>query len=281
MRIADKVILITGAHSPIADACVRLFVSRKAKVIVTDPDEAHAQKVIEQAIRHGGEAIHKPCDPTKKLEISNCFRQIEDEFGRLDHLVYLLPRHISPKKAYQYKIETLCDYWDKTIAAFQRLAMAFQQTFMQHILSDEEGFDEPLPDRSLLAIAPNLNVTVTAEGIAEATVIGALAQLLRSWAVDGKAIGLRANMLYYHCSAFGADEKQYSLNNGLFEQFPSGRPPTAEEMARVAAFYLSEDARYITAASLTVDGGGGALQAFAPIVAKSAVDNAAFDNDKG
>ena len=47
----------------------------------------------------------------------------------------------------------------------------------------------------------------------------------------------------------------YPVDETIVRSIPLGRPGTAEEVARVAAFLVSPDAGYITGASLLVDGG--------------------------
>jgi 3-oxoacyl-[acyl-carrier protein] reductase len=55
---------------------------------------------------------------------------------------------------------------------------------------------------------------------------------------------------------FGGDQNfQSSLFNKLVERFPLGRPPTAEEVARVAVFLASEEAAQVTGQTISVNGG--------------------------
>ncbi|RZL95877.1 MAG: SDR family oxidoreductase [Variovorax sp.] len=55
---------------------------------------------------------------------------------------------------------------------------------------------------------------------------------------------------------FGGDKNfQSKLFTKLAEKFPSGRPPTAEEVARVAVFLASEEAAQVTGQTISVNGG--------------------------
>ena len=48
---------------------------------------------------------------------------------------------------------------------------------------------------------------------------------------------------------------QSKLFTKLAEKFPSGRPPTSEEVARVAVFLASEEAAQVTGQTVSVNGG--------------------------
>ncbi len=55
---------------------------------------------------------------------------------------------------------------------------------------------------------------------------------------------------------FGAcDTFDAKLFGKIAERFPSGRPPSAEEVARVAAFLASEEASQVTGQTISVNGG--------------------------
>jgi 3-oxoacyl-[acyl-carrier protein] reductase len=54
---------------------------------------------------------------------------------------------------------------------------------------------------------------------------------------------------------FAEEHFQKRLFSKLVERFPSGRPPTAEEVARVAVFLASDDAAQVTGQTISVNGG--------------------------
>jgi NAD(P)-dependent dehydrogenase (short-subunit alcohol dehydrogenase family) len=81
----------------------------------------------------------------------------------------------------------------------------------------------------------------------------ALGMLTRSLALE-LAPGIRVNAVAPGAIATERNEEADSLT----EEIPLGRPGEPAEVASVVAFLLSDDARYITGASVLVD--GGALQ---------------------
>ncbi len=54
---------------------------------------------------------------------------------------------------------------------------------------------------------------------------------------------------------FAQENFQHRLFSKLVERFPSGRPPTAEEVARVAVFLSSEESAQVTGQTISVNGG--------------------------
>ncbi|NMM04024.1 SDR family oxidoreductase [Paraburkholderia sp. RP-4-7] len=54
---------------------------------------------------------------------------------------------------------------------------------------------------------------------------------------------------------FGQENFQNRLFSKLVERFPSGRAPTAEEVARVAVFLASEETAQVTGQTISVNGG--------------------------
>jgi 2-hydroxycyclohexanecarboxyl-CoA dehydrogenase len=54
---------------------------------------------------------------------------------------------------------------------------------------------------------------------------------------------------------FSDEQFQSHLFSKLADRFPSGRPPTAEEVARVAVFLASDEAAQVTGQTISVNGG--------------------------
>jgi NAD(P)-dependent dehydrogenase (short-subunit alcohol dehydrogenase family) len=90
-----------------------------------------------------------------------------------------------------------------------------------------------------------------------------LRSFVRTWASDLKGRGIRVNIVAPGTVVTPAYKSELGLNDEQIEQFvaqvseitPLGRAGTTEEIASAMSFLASDEASYITATELFVDGG--------------------------
>ena len=109
------------------------------------------------------------------------------------------------------------------------------------------------------SVAPHLGM---AQGAVYAATKAADAALARGWAADLAPRGIRVNSIApgpIDTNFFGsmnmAKEDEKKLTDQIRSSVPLGRFGTADEVAAVACFLLSEDASYVTGSEYMVDGG--------------------------
>jgi NAD(P)-dependent dehydrogenase (short-subunit alcohol dehydrogenase family) len=91
---------------------------------------------------------------------------------------------------------------------------------------------------------------------------GAVTAIARSWAADLAPRNIRVNSLAPGPIATNfaeglnlSDEQMQAFAEMILKRVPLGRFGTAEEVAAVACFLLSDDASYVTGSQYFVDGG--------------------------
>ncbi len=84
MRLADKVVVITGAGHGLGREASRLFASEGAKVVATDIVDTHVKSLAEEIRAAGGEATHAQADVTSPDDMAAAVQTAVDGFGRLD-----------------------------------------------------------------------------------------------------------------------------------------------------------------------------------------------------
>ena len=86
-RLAGKAAFVTGASRGIGEAIGRRFAEEGAKVALAARDEASCQKIAADIVRRGGEAIALGCDVTLAISVSNAIAAAVARWGRIDILV--------------------------------------------------------------------------------------------------------------------------------------------------------------------------------------------------
>ncbi len=243
-RFDGKRILITGGTSGIGLATAKRIAEEGGTVAVTGTSEAHLEEA-RKALPEGTLVIKNDAsDPEAAKALA---RQVKDEMGNLDGL---------------YLNAGYGTFWDTEDI-------------------DADGFDHIMnvnvrgPVLQMAELKPMLNddgaVLLTSSvagylGQAEGAVYGATKiacyALARSWASDLAGRGIRVNSVApgpidtRFFAGTGMDEdQQKDFVEQVKQAVPLGRVGTAEEVAGVTTFLLSDDSSYVTGSEYFVDGG--------------------------
>jgi len=88
MRLANKIVLITGADRGIGEATAILFAQEGARVIVNYHVQVEkAFKVVDIIKKIGSEAIAVKCDVSKEDEVKQMVDLAIKKFGKIDILI--------------------------------------------------------------------------------------------------------------------------------------------------------------------------------------------------
>lgn len=87
MRLSDKVVLITSAQNPCAEALAIGFAREGANCAVIDQDAAQAQGLATKLLSLGRRALALQADMTKKSDVEAAVNRVIGEFGRIDVLL--------------------------------------------------------------------------------------------------------------------------------------------------------------------------------------------------
>lgn len=253
MDLGGKVVVVTGGTSGIGAGCSRHLAASGARVVMASnqPDEGAA---LESELRAAGhEARFLAVDVTNEASVESLVAGTVEQYGRLDAV------HCNAGVWAQGKITEFDDaIWNKVMGVNVR------GTFLvaKHAI--------PAMERSgggVLVITTSVAVHV---GFPQHAVYcaskAALDALIRCLAVDHagavRVVGVSPGtidtpMLAATCA--GWDKPVEELYAEVAEKIPVRRLGQPEDIAKAVAFLISDDASYINATTLTLDGGTMAL----------------------
>jgi NAD(P)-dependent dehydrogenase (short-subunit alcohol dehydrogenase family) len=246
-RLSERAAIITGAADGIGRGMARRFARERAAVLVADFDEAKGQEAADELRAAGGRAEFMRCDVTRRDDLSAVVSACVDHFGSVDILV---------NNAYRGqglgRVETKSDttFQDAITICLYAAKWSMEAAF-PHMRSQNWG---------RIINFCSLNGVNAHMGTAEYNVgKEALRAYTRSAAREWARYGICANII---CPAAASTSfKQFQalapqVAAAAVAANPMGRMGDPDcDIAGVALFLASEDARYLTGNTLFVDGG--------------------------
>ncbi|GAA0711052.1 SDR family oxidoreductase [Dactylosporangium roseum] len=223
-----------------------------AEVYVTDLDGAAAQEVADAIRAKQGRAHAVALDVTDLESLRGVFGSIRETHGKL----HILHNHVGIPGAGGLT-EVTEDQFALAVDVNMKSAW-FGTSLAWDLLQNADGRASVIYTASTSAIvgspfSPLYSFTK-----------GALPSLARSIALAGAAVGIRANticpgptdtpMLSGFFNRSGTDDVDAKVA-AFLKGVPAGRLATAEDVAGVVSFLASDDASFVTGATVAIDGG--------------------------
>ena len=251
MILQGKVALVTGSTSGIGLAIAKALAAEGTKLMINgfgDPSEI--EKECEEL-----RAIHDGADMSDPAAIERMMRRCADELGPVDILVNNAGiQHVSPVE--DFPVEK----WDAIIAI--NLTAAFHTTRLAVPAMKEKGWGRIINTASAhsLVASPSKSAYVAAKhGIAGFTKTVALEAARDGVTVNCISPGYVWTPLVEHQIPDTMKARNLTreevMNDVLLAAQPTKRFVTPEEVAALVLFLCREEAKSITGANLSMDGG--------------------------
>jgi len=244
--MAAKVVLITGALAGIGRAIAEAFAKKGSSVVISGRDEVKGKAFEKELKTQGGEATFIRADVRSEDEVKNLIDQAVKKYGRLDVAVN--------NAGTEGKRGPLTDQTAETYA------LTFDTNVLGTLLSLKHELRVMSAQKSGSII--NISSTMGRSGAPGASLYvaskHAVEGLTKSAALEGATVNVRVNVVAPGATdthmldrfAGSGEAKQQLLN-----RVPAKRLATTQEVANAVVFIASDEASFITGASLPVDGG--------------------------
>jgi NAD(P)-dependent dehydrogenase (short-subunit alcohol dehydrogenase family) len=240
MRFFNKTALVTGGLGGIGLACARQLASEGASLVLADLVADRAEAISDELRSLGAPTVlFARCDVSSEADVVAACDVATIQTGRFDVLV-----NVAGMMIYKSIEDLTGDDWHKLLGV----------NLIGAALFTREAFRR-MPSGSAIVNVSSIHTVQTSPLVAPyAAAKAALGSLTRSTSIEGVAKGIRANAVLPGAIDTPMLWASPNLKSGAekLEAADVGQP---ENVAKAVAFLASDDATFITGASLNVDGG--------------------------
>lgn len=244
-QFAGRTAIVTGATRGIGRAIALEIARRGASVAFNYAKSAEAADTLKAEIEASGvRALSMQCDVASTEAAAEMVKQTKNDFGRID---YLVNNAGITRDTLILRMKE--DDWDAVIDTNLKGAWNFSKAALRVMLRQDTGGSilNITSISGVVGMAGQSNYSASKAGMIGLTKALAKEVASRRVTVNALALGMVSTDMA------GALNEEYQAK--ILEQIPLGRFAEAEEVARIACFLLSDDARYITGQVIQADGG--------------------------
>ena len=249
MKLRNKVAIITGASQGIGKGIAEVFAEEGADVAINHIGSCKKACAVAEWVRsQGRRALVVEADVRERPQVEAMFDRVEKELGPVDVLVN------------NAGIETIVPFleltdqqWSDVVNVNLRGEWLCSQVFCRQAVAAGRG-------GSIINIGSIQAGKVLPGRTHYAPAKLAIEALTRNVSAEMGAFGIRVNCI--HPGLIETPMIEWVLNHpdpsvlaGVVAQISLGRTGQPCEIGTVAAFFASDEARYVTGQSLYVDGG--------------------------
>lgn len=242
---AGRTIVVTGGAASLGLAICRDLARRGANVVVADRDGTAADNVAKDIAADGGSALAIATDVTDAAALDRMVSTTIERFGSIDGLVNNAGI-LGPIKPMW---ETTDEEVDRVYGLNVRAVYAATRKVVPHMLQRKRGAIVTIASVAGKDGPKDLSIYASSK----AAVIG----FTKSWAKELAPHGIRVNCIspsIIEATGMRGEMPDWFSKDSV-SRIPMGRAATAQEVASVIAFLLSDEASFVVGTCYDVSGG--------------------------
>jgi NAD(P)-dependent dehydrogenase (short-subunit alcohol dehydrogenase family) len=250
MRLRAKIAIITGAGAGIGQSAAFRFAEEGAKLVLADISGPNVAETARQIVDAGGEAIPVACDISDEDGARLISQSAVDRFGGIDILV----NNAADFTTFSVEDATV-EHWRKVLGVNVIGTALVSKHAIPHMKARGKG--------SIVNVGSMSGIIAQRRMATYNSSKAAIENMTRCMALDLAPFNIRVNTICPGCVLTSATEREWIKLGISKEQWIGERAPLhmmnrvgeAVEIANAILFMASDEASFITAAHLLVDGG--------------------------
>lgn len=241
MKLKDKVAIITGAASGMGKAEALRFASEGAKVVVADLNLEGAAEVVQEIKRNGGEGLAVKVNVTDPVDIENMVALATDTFGKIDILV----NNAGIFDKYTNSLDTTEEQWDLIFNVNLKSVYKITNAVLPGMIQRGKG--------AIVNIASIAGLVAQMGGAAYTASKHGVIGYTKHLAAVYSSKGIKIN-------AIAPGTIQTPLTEEMLKTRPTNKIPLDRfgldyEVADLAVFLASDEAKFMNGSIVPIDGG--------------------------
>lgn len=247
-KLEGKTAVITGGSRGIGKAIALRLARDGANIGILNLHNQLGDKTAEEIRRFAGKALAIQCDITNYQQTQEAVATIHREFGSIDILV----NNAGIDKS-QFFVDTDPSLWDQIINVNYKGFLIATHVCLPYMIKQQGG--------SIISLGSDAGRVGTAGEVIYCGTKGAIVASSKALARELAQFNIRVNCVSPGpvqtdlWTGLHEEEKGKKVTEAITRLIPMKRIATPKDVADVVAFFVSEDARYITGQVLSVDGG--------------------------